>query len=174
MLHRSQLTFQRRRLSLVRYLKKTHVTNKDEKTAINNDAFFNSNLWQHSRASSKRLIQKPRWSVISMTNNSKHHRECFKVVIQDSDRSCRVVVSIILTLLKMMFVTVKISNDQEQVQSEPISCRRNLNVCLILKLFHVHGKKLRSRWDGHLLNHTVPGQPSRWQFTSIKRPFFRQ
>ena len=35
---------------------------------------------------------------------------------------------------------------------------------------HVNGKQLRSCWDGQLLNHTVPGQASRRQFTSIKVP----
>ena len=41
-------------------------------------------------------------------------------------------------------------------------------------MLYVHGLQLRSCWDGQLLNHTVPGQGSRRQFTSIKFPFFRQ
>ena len=39
-------------------------------------------------------------------------------------------------------------------------------------MLNVHGKQLRSCWKGQLLNHTVPGQTSRRQFTSIKCPFF--
>ena len=41
-------------------------------------------------------------------------------------------------------------------------------------MLYVHGKQLRSCRDGQLLNHTVPGQASRRQFTSIKWPFFHQ
>ena len=46
-------------------------------------------------------------------------------------------------------------------------------VCLFDLMLYVHGKQLRS-WDGQLLNHTVPGQASRRQFTSIECPLFRQ
>ena len=42
-------------------------------------------------------------------------------------------------------------------------------VCLL----YDHGKQLRLCWDGQLLNHTVLGQASRRQFTSIKCPFFQ-
>ena len=38
--------------------------------------------------------------------------------------------------------------------------------CLIC-CFYVHSKQLRSCWEGQLLNHTVPGQASQKQFTSI-------
>ena len=34
-------------------------------------------------------------------------------------------------------------------------------------MLYVHSKQLRSCWDGHLLNHTVPGQASWRQVTSI-------
>ena len=34
-------------------------------------------------------------------------------------------------------------------------------------MLYVHGKQLRSCWDSQLLNHTVPGQASQRQFTSI-------
>ena len=46
--------------------------------------------------------------------------------------------------------------------------------CLFDLLLYIHGKQLRSCPEGHLLSHTVPGQASRRQFTSIKCPFFRQ
>ena len=35
-----------------------------------------------------------------------------------------------------------------------------------------HGKQLKLCRDGQLLNHTVPGQASQRQFTSIECPFF--
>ena len=47
-------------------------------------------------------------------------------------------------------------------------------VCLFELMLHVHGKQLRSCWEGQLVNYTVPGQASQRQFTSIKCPFFRQ
>ena len=49
-----------------------------------------------------------------------------------------------------------------------ISC---LLICLFDLMLNGHSKQLRSCWDGQLLNHTVPGQASRRQFTSIKCPF---
>ena len=36
-----------------------------------------------------------------------------------------------------------------------------LFVCLFDLMLYVHGKQLRSCWDGQLLNHIVPGQASR-------------
>ena len=39
-------------------------------------------------------------------------------------------------------------------------------------MLYVHGKQLRSCWDGQLLNQTVPRQASQRLFTSIKCPFF--
>ena len=47
-------------------------------------------------------------------------------------------------------------------------------VCLFDLMLDVHGKQLRSCWDSQLLNHTVPGQVSWREFTSIKCPFFCQ
>ena len=41
-------------------------------------------------------------------------------------------------------------------------------------MLYVHGKQLRSCWDGQLPNHTVPGQAFQRQFTIIKCPIFRQ
>ena len=46
--------------------------------------------------------------------------------------------------------------------------------CLFDIMLYFQGKQLRSCWVGQLLNHTVPGQASQRQFTSIKCPFFRQ
>ena len=40
--------------------------------------------------------------------------------------------------------------------------------CLFDLMLYIHGKQLRSCWDGQLLNHTVPRQASQRQFTSIK------
>ena len=45
---------------------------------------------------------------------------------------------------------------------------------LFVLLLYVHSKQLRSCWDSQLLNHTVPGQASWRQFTSIQCPFFCQ
>ena len=42
--------------------------------------------------------------------------------------------------------------------------------CLFDEFLYFHSKQLRSCWDGQFLNHTVPGQASRRQFTSIKCP----
>ena len=53
----------------------------------------------------------------------------------------------------------------------PVFC---LCVCLFDLMLYVHGKQLRSCWDGQLLIQTVPGQVSMRHFTSIKHPFFRQ
>ena len=39
--------------------------------------------------------------------------------------------------------------------------------CLFDLMLYIHGKQLRSCLDGQLLNHTVPGQASQGQFTSI-------
>ena len=47
-------------------------------------------------------------------------------------------------------------------------------VCLFDVMLYVHGKQLRSCWDGQLVFHSVPGQASRKQFTSIKCPLFRK
>ena len=41
------------------------------------------------------------------------------------------------------------------------------DLLLYFILFYVNGKQLRSCRDGQLLNHTVPGQDSQKQFTSI-------
>ena len=41
-------------------------------------------------------------------------------------------------------------------------------------MLYVHGKQLRSCWDGQLLNQPVPAQAYWRQFTSIKCPFFCQ
>ena len=41
-------------------------------------------------------------------------------------------------------------------------------------MLYVQGKQLRSCWDCQFLNHTVPGQASWRQFTSIKFLFFCQ
>ena len=49
-----------------------------------------------------------------------------------------------------------------------------VSACLFDLMLYVQGKQLRSCWDGQLLNHTVPGQASQRQFTSIKCPFFHQ
>ena len=43
--------------------------------------------------------------------------------------------------------------------------------CLFDLMLYVNGKQLRSCWDGRLFNHTVPGQASWRQFTSIKCSF---
>ena len=45
--------------------------------------------------------------------------------------------------------------------------------CLFDLMLYVHGKQLSCR-DHQLLNHTVPGQASQKQFTSIKSPLFCQ
>ena len=39
-------------------------------------------------------------------------------------------------------------------------------------MLNIHRKQLRSCWVSQLLNHTVPGQASLRQFTSIKSTFF--
>ena len=43
----------------------------------------------------------------------------------------------------------------------------------LMLYMYVHGKQLRSCWDGQLLNHTVPRHASRMQLTSFKCTFFR-
>ena len=55
-----------------------------------------------------------------------------------------------------------------------IKSQQSLFVCLFDLMLYIQGKQLRSCHDGQLLNHTVPGQASWRQFTSIKCPFFSQ
>ena len=40
------------------------------------------------------------------------------------------------------------------------------DLCLFDVMLYVNAEQLRSCWDGHLLNHTIPGQASHKQFTS--------
>ena len=49
-----------------------------------------------------------------------------------------------------------------------------LLVCLFDLMLMSTVNSLRSCWDGQLPNHTVPGEASHRQFTSIKCPFYRQ
>ena len=65
---------------------------------------------------------------------------------------------------------------------EVTSYKKNLNILIInvqstyfltdrFLSLNFHGKQLKLCRDGQLLNHTVPGQASQRQITSIKSPF---
>ena len=70
-------------------------------------------------------------------------------------------------------IVINLSENENSNASNSASCLTLFNLFVSLMLY-IHGKQLKSRWDGQLLNHTVPGQASHRQFTSIKCPFFRQ
>ena len=60
-------------------------------------------------------------------------------------------------------------NSEEKCIRSCKGCKKGYLLATILfdLLLYVQGKHLRSCWDGQFFNHTVPGQVSMRQFTSI-------
>ena len=88
---------------------------------------------------------------------------CSFVFTYANSRFSHAVAQKMMMMMTMMMMMISIFSGYGSVQ-----------MTLFDLLYYVHLKQLRSCRDGQLLNHTVPGQASKRQFTSIKYPSFHQ